>query len=146
MFHGKALRLVMGVFLVVLAGLFFSPFKAEAISLMINNRYEHDMAVAVVYFDDDAGKWRVRGWYNAPAHTEKMVHFNESAKSNKIWIHAYTSEATWGGDGDDVIKRTVISKAFNYIDGQTAPYGEGRREVVFSRYYAENDGVVRFLP
>lgn len=140
------LRLVMGVCFAVLTFAALLPNGVEAVSLRIDNSYPHEMTVAVVYFDDAAGKWRTRGWYIVKPETVKTVHFNDSTKANRMWIHAYTSEAKWGADGDNVIERIVTRKAFSYTEGQPAPQGEGRRQESFSRYYADNDGVVRFGP
>lgn len=124
----------------------FAPQPAEAINVQIKNPYPQTMWTAIVYYEDAAKKWVTRGWYKVEPRSTRNLNFSSSTQRNSVYIHAYTSEARWGGSGADAIKRTVIKEAFKYYDGQSCPAGGNRRQVSFDRHYVENNGVVYWRP
>ena len=136
----------------VLAGLWIvlaialSPQPAEAVNVRLENPHSLPLWAAIIYFEDSANKWVTRGWYKVEPHDSRNLNFSSSTKKNSVWIHAYSSEANWGGEGENAVKRTVIKEAFKYYDGQSCPAGSNRRQVSFDRWYVENDGVVYWRP
>lgn len=135
------------VFLLVLTlGIVSLPQLSEAITVKLNNRYPQRMNVALVYFDDSVSQWIVRGWYNVDAGKTRIINLGNAISNNAVWIHAHTSEASWGGSGDTPRKYIVTGDAFKYVAGQAAPNGPNRRAVGFDKWYADNYGVVNFRP
>lgn len=132
--------------LLLLAMVILIPQPAEAVNIKVENPYGDTMWVAVVYYEDAANKWATRGWYQVNPHDSRNLNFSSSTRRDSVYIHAYTSEASWGGGGEGAVKRTVIKEAFKYYDGETCPAGSNRRQVGFDRWYMENDGVVYFNP
>lgn len=122
------------------------PQTAEAINVRLKNPYPHTLWAAIVYFEDQAGSWVTRGWYKVEPRTYRTLNFSSSTKRNVVYIHAYTSEASWGSSGEGVINRTVIKEPFKYYEGESCPAGNNRRQVKFNKWYVENDGVVYWTP
>ena len=122
------------------------PRSAEAITIRVQNRYDQKMWVSFVLYNDAQKIWEVRGWWEVTPKSTRDLDFNSSTKSSKVWIHAYTSEASWGGSGEEARRYTVISEVFRYQAGKTAPQGKGRRQVGFTRYIAGNNGIVVYRP
>ncbi len=116
--------------------------RAEAFTLQVTNPYRQTLTVALFYIENSTNRWFVQGWYNVSPNSTRTLNFNNSTRGKTIWIHAYTSEASWGSEK----KYTVIVKAFKYFAGETAPNGEGRRQVGFDKYYIENNGYVYYNP
>lgn len=122
------------------------PQPAEAINIVFENPYPHTLWAAVVYYEDAAGTWATRGWYKVEPHASRNLNFSSSTKRDSVYIHAFTSEASWGGAGENAIRKTVIKEPFKYYDGESCPAGNNRRQVAFDRWYVENDGVVYWRP
>ncbi len=139
----NVLKTLLGLLVLVMVA--FVPRSAEAVNIKISNPYSDTMWVALVYFEDSAGKWVTRGWYKVSPNDTRNLNFSSSTKRDYVYIHAHTSEASWGGN-ENSIKRTVIKEAFKYYDGETCPAGSNRRQVYLDRWYAENDGVVYWRP
>ncbi len=140
-----ALKTLLGLW-IVLAVSIFPQQQAEAVNVQVKNPYSHTMWTAVVYFEDAAGKWVTRGWYKVEPRSTRTLNFSDSTKRDSVYIHAHTSEASWGGEGENSITRTVIKESFKYYDGQKCPAGNNRRQVKFDRWYMENNGVVYWRP
>lgn len=135
------------VFLLVFTlGLISIPKSSEAVSVKLHNPYSQKLTVAIVYFDDQAQQWIVRGWYNVAPQDSRTLNFPNAVSKDSVWIHAHTSEASWGGSGDTPRKYIVVGEAFKYVVGQTPPAGTNRRLVGFDRWYVDNYGVVNFNP
>ncbi len=115
---------------------------AEAIDIQIKNPYNKQLEVAVVLFKDADRKWYVQGWYSVSPNSTRVLSFNNSTRMNKVYIHAYNSEASWGSQK----RYTVIKEVFKYVAGQTCPSGSNRRQVGFDERYAENNGRVYWQP
>ena len=122
------------------------PQPAEAVNVHFENPYSDTLWAAVVYYEDSAGKWITKGWYRVDPYETRNLNFSSSTKRDSVYIYAYTSEASWGGVGENAIKRTVIKEPFKYYDGESCPAGSNRRQVSFDRWYVENDGVVYWSP
>ena len=140
------LKLLCSFFLVVALGILVTPKEAAAISIKVNNPHSQQMSVAVVYFEDASNQWLVRGWYTVSPNSVRTLEFNSSTKMKNVWIHAHTSEASWGGGTQNSKNYTVIKEAFKYVAGQTCPTGTNRRQVGFDRWAVNNYGVVNFNP
>lgn len=140
-------RLALGVLLAAAVGLAGMAQTAEAITVKLQNPYGEKLSVALVYYDDSARNWFVRGWYLVDPYTTRTVNLNNSTRSEKIWIHAHNQEASWGGDSQYGKRYTVINEAFKYVAGkQSCPNGSGRRQVGFDRWIANNAGFVNYRP
>lgn len=122
------------------------PQQAEAVNVQMSNPYSQTMWAAVVFYDDAAGKWATKGWFKVAPNSSRDLDFSTSTKRDFVYIHAYTSEASWGNSGENSIRRTVIKEAFRYYDGESCPAGSNRRQVSFDKWYVENDGVVYWNP
>lgn len=135
----------------LLVGLLFaamfllSPNPAEAINVNLKNPYTQSLFATIVYFEDASGKWVTQGWYKVDPRSSRTLNFSSSTLRDFVYIHAYTSEATWGGS-EDSIRRTVIRESFKYYDGEQCPPGNNRRVVQLDRWYVENDGAVYWQP
>lgn len=141
----RVLQTVIGLFIFLAAVVVPQP--AEAINIQINNPYSDTLWAALVYFEDASNKWVTRGWYKVKPHSIRNLDFSSSTKRNSVYVHAHTSEASWGGSGErPAIERTVIKEAFKYYEGENCPPGSNRRQVSFDRWYVENDGVVYWNP
>ena len=121
---------------------FTVPQDAEAITINVKNPYSHELRVALVYFKDADNKWVISGWYNVSPNSTRNLNFNNSTKGKFVYIHANTSEASWGSE----FKYTVLSEAFTYYAGNACPNGKGRRQVGFDKWYVENNGYVYWKP
>ena len=139
-----ALKTLLGLWIVLAVSIF--PQQAEAVNIELENPYSQTMWTAIVYFEDSSGKWLTRGWYKVEPYSTRSLNFSSSTKREFVYIHAHNSEATWGGEGENAIKRTVIKESFKYYDGQTCPSGSNRRQVQFDKWYMENNGVVYWRP
>ena len=128
-------------FLLILVSLIV-PQPTEAINVQVTNKYSDSLNVALVYFEDASNRWIVTGWFPVDPYSTRDLNFNNSTRMNSVYIHAYTSEATWGTER----KYTVISDIFKYFAGEHCPDGIGKRQVGFDRYYMENNGYVYFRP
>ena len=122
------------------------PQPAEAINIVFENPYPLTLWAAIVYYEDAASSWATRGWYKVEPHASRNLNFSSSTKRDSVYIHAFTSEASWGGDGENAIRKTVIKEPFKYYEGESCPAGNNRRQVSFDRWYVENDGVVYWRP
>lgn len=122
------------------------PQPAEAVDIQMTNPYSHTMWAAVVFFDDAVDKWATKGWFKIEPHSTRYLEFSSSTMRDFVYIHAHTSEASWGDSGEDSIRRTVIKEGFRYYDGEKCPAGSNRRQVKFDKWYVENDGVVYWSP
>lgn len=139
-----ACKILLGLFIVLTVTIV--PQSAEAVNIRLENPYSQTMWTAIIYYEDAAAKWVTRGWYKVEPHSTRNLNFSNSTKRNSVYIHAYTSEASWGGEGENAVKRTVIKESFKYYDGQKCPPGNNRRQVSFDRWYVENNGVVYWRP
>ncbi|TWH51851.1 DUF1036 domain-containing protein [Sporomusa sp. KB1] len=137
-------KILLGLF--ILLAVVIVPQRAEAININMENPYSDTIWTAIVYFEDSSNKWVTRGWYKVNPNSTRKLNFSGSTKKNSVYIHAYTSEASWGGYGTDPIKRTVIKESFKYYDGENCPPGSNRRQVSLDRWYVENDGAVYWKP
>ena len=136
-------RLLFGL---LFAALFLLPSTpAEAINISLKNPYSQNLYAAIVYFEDASGKWVTQGWYKVDPRSSRNLNFSSSTQRDFVYIHAYTSEASWGGSQDS-IRRTVIRESFRYYDGEQCPPGNNRRQVQLDRWYVENDGAVYGQP
>ena len=122
------------------------PKDAEAVTIRVQNRYSQTMWLSFVLYNDAKGVWEVRGWWNVSPNSTRNLDFNGSTKQRNVWIHAYTSEAQWGGAGNTPRYYTVLSETFRYQAGKAAPNGKGSRKVGFTKYVAENNGIVNYRP
>ena len=128
------------------AAIFLLPANpAEAINISLKNPYPQTLFATVVYFEDASGKWVTQGWYKVDPRSNRTLNFSSSTQRDFVYIHAFTSEATWGGSQDS-IRRTVIKEPFKYYDGEQCPPGNNRRQVQLDRWYVENDGAVYWQP
>jgi uncharacterized membrane protein len=118
---------------------------AEAINISLKNPYSQNLYATVVYFEDASGKWVTQGWYRVDPRSSRNLNFSSSTQRDFVYIHAYNSEASWGGSQDS-IRRTVIRESFKYYDGEQCPPGNNRRQVQLDRWYTENDGAVYWQP
>lgn len=143
-FRTMALKTLLGLWIVLAVAIF--PQQAEAVNVQLENPYSQNLWAAVIYFEDAAGKWVTRGWYKVEPRSTRNLNFSSSTKRDSVYIYAYNSEATWGGEGENAVKRTVIKESFKYYDGQNCPAGSNRRQVAFDRWYMENNGVVYWRP
>ena len=128
-------------FLLILVG-FVAPQDAEAITIRVKNPYSHQLSVALVYYEDSSSRWVVSGWYNVTPNSTRDLNFNNSTKMQTVYIHAHTSEASWGSE----MKYTVIKESFKYFAGEPCPTGNARRQVGFDKWYVENSGYVYWNP
>ena len=113
-----------------------APGKADAQNIIVTNSHSHRMVLAVVAKPVNRS-WIVKGWWTINPHsTRELVFNNISAGSDKIYIHAHTSEASWGTEK----RYTVIKSSFEYPAGQRCPNGDGRRQVGFDCYYFDQAG------
>ena len=136
-------RLLFGI---LFAALFLLPSApAEAININLKNPYSQNLYAAIVYFEDASGKWVTQGWYKVDPRSSRNLNFSSSTQRDFVYIHAYTSEASWGGSQDS-IRKTVIRESFRYYDGEQCPPGNNRRQVQLDRWYVENDGAVYWQP
>ena len=122
------------------------PQTAEAVNIRMKNPYPHTLWAASVYFEDQAGTWATQGWYRVEPRSYRNINISSATKRSFVYIHAFTSEASWGAGGEGVIARTVIKEPFKYYDGSRCPAGNNRRQVKFSKWHMENDGVVNWTP
>ena len=118
------------------------PQTAEAVNIRLKNPYPHTLWAAVVYFEDQADTWATQGWYKVEPRSYRNINLSNSTKRNFVYIHAFTTEASWGSG----ITRTVIKEPFKYYDGMSCPEGNNRRQVKFNKWHMENDGVVNWTP
>ena len=125
--------------------LLISPNPAEAINISLKNPYSQNLYAAIVYFEDASGKWVTQGWYKVDPRSTRNLNFSSSSQKDSVYIHAFTSEASWGGSQDS-IRRTVIRESFKYYDGEQCPPGNNRRQVHLDRWFVENDGAVYWQP
>jgi len=132
--------------LFILLTIAVAPRPADAMGINIENPYPHTLHATIVYFEDSSGKWVTRGWYNVKPNSTRKFDFSGSTKKDHVYIYAYTSEASWGDNGNRTITRTVIKEAFKYYDGQSCPEGSNRRNVSLAQCYMENDGIVYWRP
>jgi len=137
-------RTVLSLFILLAASVSLSP-PAEAISISFRNPFPHKLWAAVVYLEDSSRKWVVKGWYGVEPRSSRTININESTKGKHVYIHAWTSEATFGGNQYS-LKYTVIAEAFQFYAGQPAPAGTKRSQVHFDRWFVENDGSVKWRP
>ncbi len=140
--QNHAFKLAATFFLLFSLSFVAMPKEAEAITVQVKNPYSQTMQVALVMFNDARNTWLVKGWYSVSPNSTRNLSFSSSTKQNNMYIHAHTSEASWGSER----KYTVISGAFEYVAGQTCPSGDGRRQVGFDRWYAENNGYIYWKP
>ncbi len=104
---------------------------AQAFNLTVVNNYDAKKSFAILYRDDNVGKWLCKGWYNVPAHTEKEYVFPDSTKLK----YAYLYSSVDNGEGQsDAIKRTVIKESFSYYDGEKCPPGSDKKTVLFGKF------------
>ncbi|TWH48319.1 DUF1036 domain-containing protein [Sporomusa sp. KB1] len=134
-------KAILGLFLLLAVSI---PQPAAAFDIFIENPYSQTMWTSLVYYEDAAGKWVTRGWYKIEANSTRHLEFPSSTQRTFLYLHAYTSEASWGGIGEDAIKRTVIKEGFKYYDGESCPPGGNRRQVSFDRLYMENESTGTF--
>jgi uncharacterized membrane protein len=120
----------------------YRPSGQAPLELRIRNDFDKKMSVAVIYFDSQSRKLRTRGWYSAEPYSERKLSFRTSISD--IYLHASLSGSTmtWG-KGDAT--KTVITEAFSYLDDETCPPGNNRRNVKFTKYNAKNN-VVDYRP
>ena len=119
------------------------PAQSSAYTLDVKNPYNDRMSVAIVDFEDAAGKWRTHGWFEVKPLSSRRIQMPTSTLRKNIYLYVETSEASWSGEGyPSSITRTVISNAFSYYDGQAAPNGPRRRDVMFVKYELENGFLV----
>jgi len=144
--NGKGLpgRWLSVIVLVVLAmGLSSS---ASAYSIDVQNPYPTKLFVAIVDYEDEAGTWRVQGWFTVEPLSTKRINRPSSTEKNSVYLYVYSSEASWSGAGiASSVVYTVIGNAFKYYQGQSCPAGPKRRQVHFAKYQLE-DGFLYWTP
>ena len=141
-------RLAKAVIMVCLFTIVVSvvPAQALAFNVYATNQYPHKMWLAFIEWDDSAATWRCHGWQNVEPYSSKSIAFNNSTEGRYVYIYAYTSEASFGGDGyASSIPRVVNGDKFSYYDGETCPNGKNRRQVYFVQYEIV-EGRVDFTP
>ena len=84
---------------------------AEAINVSLKNPYTQNLFATTVYFENASGKWATQGWYKVDPRSTRNLNFSSSTQRDYVYIHAYTSEASWGGSRDS-IRRVVIRESF----------------------------------
>lgn len=135
-----------GALLILWITLAILPSQASAYTLDIRNPYQQKMQVSIVDFEDEYGKWRTHGWYTVNPLSSRRIQMPRSTQRKNIYLFVETSEAQWSGEGiPSSITRTVISSAFKYYEGQSAPSGANRRQVLFVKYELE-DGFLYWSP
>lgn len=119
--------------LTVLGGI--DPARALAFTVSANNQYPHKMWIAAVEWNDSAGNWRCHGWWGVDPYSSREINFNDSTERKYVYLYAYTSEASFSGEGyPKSISRIVNGDKFEYYDGQVCPDGKNRRKVYFAQY------------
>ena len=135
-------KFLASVFFVTLFTFAFLQNTTEAVSLKIENVHNNPLSVAVIYYDDSNGKWRVRGWYNVDPNSVRTIDF-QTGNYGYIYLHSFMGNTKWG-DGEAT--KTVINQAFSYFDGERCPDGPNRRDVGFTGYKANSQNQVFYKP
>jgi len=132
-------RTFVGGFLLFLAACWLMPSAVQAYTLDVRNPYNDKMSVAIVDFDDQAGKWRCQGWFGVTPQSTRRISMPTSTQRTAIYLYARTTDKTWSGDGiASSVVRVVNSNSFFYYDGQPCPAGPHPREVFFVKYELAN--------
>lgn len=122
------------------------PAQALAFTVRATNQYPHKMWIAAVEWSDSAGNWKVHGWWGVDPRSSRNINFNDSTEKKYVYLYAYTSEASFGGEGyPKSISRIVNGNKFEYYDGQPCPDGKNRRRVYFAQYEIF-EGEVEYRP
>lgn len=145
--HKKsALGKLLGCILLMMVVLSVAPSLALAYRMDIRNPYNDKMHVAMVDYDDVAGRWRCHGWWEVQPLSTRRIDIASSVSKKHIYLFVKTSEATWSGEGiPSAITRTVSGNAFSYYDGQPCPAGPRMRTEFFVKYELE-DGFLYWSP
>lgn len=137
---------LLGVVLLVMVVMSVVPSLALAYKMDIRNPYNDKMYVAMVDYDDVAGRWRCHGWWSVEPLSTRRINIDSSVSKNHIYLFVHTSEAKWGGEGiPSSITRTVNGNKFSYYDGQSCPSGPRMRTEFFAKYELE-DGFLYWSP
>ncbi|MBP2637808.1 MAG: hypothetical protein H6Q72_3715 [Firmicutes bacterium] len=137
---------LLGAVLLMMIGMSAVPSSALAYQMDIRNPYTDKMHLAVVDYDDVAGRWRCHGWWEVQALSTRRINVDSSVSKNIIYLFVKTSEATWSGEGiPSSITRTVNGNKFSYYDGQPCPEGPRMRTEFFVKYELE-DGFLYWSP
>ena len=132
--------------LLVMVLMSVAPSLALAYKMDIRNPYSDKMYVAMVEYDDVAGRWRCHGWWEVQPLSTRRISVDSSVSKKHIYLFVKTSEATWGGEGiPSSVTRTVNGNAFSYYDGQPCPAGPRMRTEFFAKYELE-DGFLYWSP
>lgn len=134
----KLLMLVLFVGMLFSGLEIFSPSKAEAVDVNVNNQIGKKLAVAVVYFDENVGEWLCQGWWTVQPNSFKSISFPRHNKSN-IYVHMHNASRSWGSGR----AWTVTSNAFKYVIKNGCPAGNNRRKVAFNKYAVGQSGTIR---
>ena len=136
----------LGVVLLVMIVMSAVPSPVLAYKMDIQNPYNDKMHLAVVDYDDVAGRWRCHGWWEVQPLSTRRIDVPSSVSKNHIYLFVKTSEATWGGEGiPSSVTRTVNGNKFSYYDGQPCPEGPRMRKEFFAKYELE-DGFLYWSP
>jgi uncharacterized membrane protein len=140
---GKAL----GVVLLVMLTMCIVSSRASAYSIDVQNPYSQKIFVSIVDFEDQAGTWRVEGWWTVEPLSTKRINRPSSTQKSSVYLYVMSSEASWGGEGIATsVVYTVIGNSFRYYcEGQQCPAGPRRRQVHFKKYQLE-DGFLYWTP
>lgn len=122
------------------------PIQALAYTMLVTNNYSQTLHVALFDWSNKEGEWHRHGWYNVDPHNSRELKMPGSTQKNKVYVYAYTSEATFGGDGyAGTIARVVSNSSFDCWNKDDVPPGRNPRTVVFAPYEIE-EGWVTFEP
>ena len=132
--------------LLVMVLMSVAPSLALAYKMDIRNPYSDKMYVAMVDYDDVAGRWRCHGWWEVQPLSTRRIDIASSVSKKHIYLFVKTSEATWSGEGiPSSVTRTVNGNKFSYYDGQPCPTGPRMRKEFFVKYELE-DGFLYWSP
>jgi uncharacterized membrane protein len=136
----------LGVALLVMLTMGVVSSVASAYSIDVQNPYANKIYVSIVDFEDQAGTWRVEGWWTVEPLSTKRINRPSSTQKSTVYIYVMSSEASWGGEGiASSVVYTVNGSAFRYYAGQQCPAGPRHRQVHFKKYQLE-DGFLYWTP
>lgn len=145
-FKHAIFKKLVGLLFIVAMVLISIPQQAFAFPVYVHNPYSQSLSVATLSFEDNENAYYCHGWFNIPPYSTKTINIPDSTRSNAVWLYAYTSEATFGGEGyAGSVGRYVINSMFGYYNN-TCPDGPNRRLVYFTKWEKDSNGVVDYTP
>ena len=144
-FRSTMFRKLVGLFIVAMV-LISVPQEAFAFSVYVKNPYSQPLSVATLSFEDNENTFYCHGWFNIPPYSSKTINIEDSTRSKAVWLYAFNSEATFGGEGyAGSVGRVVINDMFGYYDNGSCPGGANRRTVYFTKWELDG-GAVYYTP